>query len=75
MVGGCGAAGGHFGREVVKTVAGKDRKLRSHLLQCLPDDLLMHVATKEWKRSLGLFEGKVRGSSSSAGCTVANLEE
>ena len=48
-----------------ETVAGKDRKLRSHLLQCLPDDLLMQVATKKsgkevWDSLKARFVGAVR---------------
>jgi len=46
-------------------VAGKDRKLRSHLLQCLPNDLLMQVATKKsgkevWDSLKARFVGAVR---------------
>ena len=38
---------GTSGEKQTEAAASKDKKARSHLLQCLPDDFLMQVTTKK----------------------------
>ena len=38
---------GTLGEKQTAVAVSKDKKARSHLLQCLPDDLLMQVAKKK----------------------------
>jgi hypothetical protein len=35
-----------------EVVGGKDKKVRAHLFQCLPDDLLMQVAKKKMEKEV-----------------------
>ena len=40
------------GAMAVAATKAKDRKARAHLLQCLPDDLLMQVVMKKTKKEV-----------------------